>query len=463
MIRTLSALLRGIWLIEKQFAENNIPIVASLINGNKVVFSGNKKDTTNPYFTSEAEWDERGHKPLVAFSPTSGSTVRASRYRSFDEAPEGSLALIPVTGPILKYGGECGEPGSIHMTDWIKQANISSKIAGIICRIDSPGGMVDGTATFADAIKNSTKPTIGFVDDGMMASAAMWIGSACDELYASQKTDTIGSIGVYTTLYDFSERLKMLGVNIHEIYAPQSSEKNKSYMDALKGNDKSIKEELRFICDQFISTIKTNRAGKLNLSAGDPFKGDMYFAEQAMEIGLIDGIKSFDQVVSYLMGMAASGSKKQNTGTSKSTHMFGSNFKKVAALKGKKAEEISAEEITAANAELASEGITGLVLGIDQASVISQLNNELSAANKAKGDLEVQLADSVKKAVDTEASLNKQVTDLQAEVARLGKQAGDKPTDPPKGKEEITGDDKTAENFAGYDHNKKALEDISNL
>jgi ClpP class serine protease len=441
-IRLLSSILRSKWLIEHNFAESQLPLVSGIINGNHINFSSDKP-TANPYFTNVNEYDERGHKPLITIGAV-GSTFQASRWRSFDDAPKGSLAVIPVNGPILKYGGECGEPGTIHMIDWVKQAIASDRISAIIIRIDSPGGMVDGTTTLADAIKNSDKPTIAIIDDGMMASAAMWIGSAADAIYASQKTDMIGSIGVYTTLWDYEERLKMMGVRLHEIYAPESTEKNDDYKQALKGNYKKIETELSFICQEFISTIKSNRADKLNLSAGDPFKGAMYFAEEATKIGLIDGIKSFDQVVYDLMNNtgATTGNKKSTTSNTK--NMFGSNFKKVAALKGKKAEEISAEEIQAANAELVLEGITSVVLGPDLSAKIASLEDQIAVAATEK------------------ENQNKIIADLQAEITRLGKEAGATPTNASKSSE--AAENKAEEQtFESFDHNKKALNEISGI
>jgi len=444
MVRLLSDLLRKPWLINPLFAESQLPLIAALLSGSQVTLASDNKPVTNPYFTNISDYDDYGPKPLITVGANSSGTISASRWRSFDDAPKGSLAVIPVTGPILKYGGECGEPGSVHMMDWVKQASVSDRISGIIIRMDSPGGMVDGTASLADAIKESQKRTVGFIDDGIMASACMWIGSACNEIYASQKTDSAGSIGVYSTLYDFSERLKMLGITLHEIYAPQSTEKNKDYKEALTGNYALIQQDMKFICDQFIATIKTNRAGKLNLSAGDPFKGALYFAEEATAIGLIDGIKSFDQVVNDLLnGSSGSDSTPTKKSNSTSTHMFGNNFKKVAALKGKEASEISTEELQAANAELIIEGITGVVLGPDQTAVVAELESKLV------------------KSTEENANLQKQVDELTAEVARLGKQAGDNPTSATKKEEKAEDPASEVKKFEDYDHNKAALKEVS--
>ena len=79
---------------------------------------------------------------------------------------------------------------------------------------------------------------------------------------------------------------------------PESTEKNGPFIEAMeKDNDKLMEQELSFIAQEFISTVKTNRAGKINLSAGDPFKGKLFYAQEAIEVGLIDKIGSFEVAV----------------------------------------------------------------------------------------------------------------------------------------------------------------------
>ncbi len=76
-------------------------------------------------------------------------------------------------------------------------------IAAIVLQIDSPGGEVSGTQQLADVIKSVQKPVVAFVD-GMMASAALWIGSAADEIIASTPQDIIGSIGTMMSFGDMT-------------------------------------------------------------------------------------------------------------------------------------------------------------------------------------------------------------------------------------------------------------------
>src|SRR6059058_4208514 len=58
--------------------------------------------------------------------------------------------------------------------------------------------------------KNSAKPVVAYIS-GMMASAAMWIGSAAAVRVASSSTDIIGSIGTMAAWNDYSGYLQQLG------------------------------------------------------------------------------------------------------------------------------------------------------------------------------------------------------------------------------------------------------------
>jgi ClpP class serine protease len=214
-----------------------------------------------------------------------------------NEDIEDATVVISIQDAITKHDGWCSF-GSMTMAEMVNKLSASDKVSTLILEIDSPGGMVDGTQTLANSIANSPKKTIAFVNEGMAASAAYWIASSCDEIYVSQKTDTVGSIGVYLTIADFKGYFEKQGLKVHEIYSRLSGEKNKDYKDALEGDYSGYQDKLDFIAKEFIAHVKANRT--IDTSAADPFKGAMFYAEQAMEIGLIDGIKSFDELISYV-------------------------------------------------------------------------------------------------------------------------------------------------------------------
>jgi len=377
--KLLSSILRGHWAIDPRFAQSQMPMVARLIKGDgSVEFKGSRFQAMD----DDEVGENKSLWPLCLVQ-TSAGTVQASRYRSFSEAPAGSIALIPIAGAITKYMGDCGEPGAQLYSSWVNEASAAPNISAIILKIDSPGGMVDGTQTLVDAITNSEKRTIAFIDDGMAASAGYWIASAADEIYASRATDSIGSIGVFCTLYDFTEYLKMEGIVAHQIYAPQSTDKNADYKEAIKGNYELIQAELKVLANTFIKSVKKSRGDKLNLDAGDPFTGKMFFAPEALAIGLIDGIKSFDEVIGV-----ADGSSSSNNSTKKSSSMFGNKFPALTAAIGVAADAHTEESVALINLQLEEKGISGLTIVRDAElqtaqDTIATLTKERDEANTA--------------------------------------------------------------------------------
>jgi signal peptide peptidase SppA len=291
------------WLIDPKFAQNALPLLQSILKGESVQiqrsYAFEEDDRESP------EGEEQATRKVVCLA---AGTLKATRYKSFEDAPEGSIAFLNIAGPVLKYDDGCGGIGTATMADIVKSARVSTKISGLFIKADTPGGMVDGTPTLADEIRkfSAEKPVVTWIHDGMLASAGYWIAAPSDEIIASQKTDTIGSIGVYTTVVDPKGYYDQNGIKVLEIYAPQSTEKNKDYRDAIAGDETAIKENLKFIASQFIKEVKANRKGKLNLDAADPFKGATYIGEEALKIGLIDGIGDFEYAGQRLQALISS-------------------------------------------------------------------------------------------------------------------------------------------------------------
>lgn len=291
---TASAILRGNWLIEPTYAKAQLPIIAQLLEG---------KLTNHQFYakvghaSAGSQADDKMPKRLHSLASQS-NLFSVSPWTSEYRIPQNSIAVADIIGPVLKYGDMCTY-GSVDYNEMMIRLANSERVKGIILNIDGPGGEASGTAQFAQTIRevSKTKPVLGIIQDGMAASASYWIASAVQELYVTQATDYVGSIGAYTTLYDLKGYFEEKGIKIFEIYAPQSVDKNKDYKDAIAGNDTLIKEDLKFLVDDFIKAVKTNRGARLNTADENPFTGKMYKAADAKKIGLIDGIKSLSDVV----------------------------------------------------------------------------------------------------------------------------------------------------------------------
>ena len=262
-IQFLSAILKGNWLIEPNFAFAQGSLIASFIN-------------RQTEFTTEIL------HPLTAFA-VDAKDINGAKFNSsegFKGAPQNSVAVISVKGVLMKEDMVCGPAGTATLGRLIQQADNNPNISAIVLHIDSPGGTVDGTEALGNIIRNTQKPVVAFVD-GLMASAALWIGSAANEIIASTDTDEIGSVGVIMRFADWQPHWEKKGVKFHTVAASTSPEKSKAFDELREGNyDAYIKEVLDPIDKKFMDTIKE----RFPSCEDKHLTGKVFFARDIMDV-----------------------------------------------------------------------------------------------------------------------------------------------------------------------------------
>lgn len=293
--QTASAFLRGGWLIEPSFAKAQLPLIVSMINGTF------RPDQTTAVSKKEASLPRRTH-----FTGIQTDVFKVNPYSSADRLPYNSIVMIDIIGPVLKYGDICSY-GTVQYNDLLIRMGNSDRVKGIVLNIDSPGGQADGTGMITDTIRevSKQKPVLSVIQDGMAASAGMWIAAAGQEIYVTRATSQVGSIGAYCTIADYAGWFEDNGIKLHEIYAPQSIDKNKEYKDALKGDYSLIENELKFLVEDFKSSVRKNRGGRLKMAGEEPFTGKMYSAKEAIKLGLIDGVRPLAGVIKRMEELIA--------------------------------------------------------------------------------------------------------------------------------------------------------------
>ena len=217
---------------------------------------------------------------------------------SYDTAQKGSVAIFSIKGTLLKNGTLCSY-GTEEIAAEINRATQHPNIAAIVLDIDSGGGAVNAVAPLAQAIaraKAAGKPVVASCD--IAASAAYWLASCCNKIVANNDiSSAFGSIGVMCSFVDVKGSYEAKGYKFHEIYADQSANKNEAFTLALQGNYDKIKaESLNPLAISFQDTVKANRPA-LQADAPGVLSGKMFYAREALEIGLIDEIGSLSTAV----------------------------------------------------------------------------------------------------------------------------------------------------------------------
>lgn len=180
----------------------------------------------------------------------------------------------------------------------LRDAFKDEQASGVILRINSPGGSPVQSGYVYDEIQRLKQqrpdfPVYAVIMD-LGASGAYYIAAAADEIFAD-KASLVGSIGVVGSGFGFTETLSKLGIE-RRLY---TAGKNKGFLDPFSPENPEQTEfwqsVLKVTHNQFIAQVKAGRGDRL-ADNPDLFSGLVWSGEQALELGLIDGLASSSQV-----------------------------------------------------------------------------------------------------------------------------------------------------------------------
>lgn len=208
------------------------------------------------------------------------------------------VSVLTVDGPITRNGGYCSY-GSIDHRDMMMRAADHPLCRGHVFIINTPGGSAWAKNDYALAIDyaHSKGQKVIALVDGMCASAGMYLASLCDERYYMNPKDQVGCIGVMAAFYTLPDGAKdeYTDETYHELYDPESFDKNKAYRDiANKDDDKELIKELADLGVEFRADVKKSCPN----AKDEHLKGKVFNAEDVKGI-LMDGQSSFMGVVQH--------------------------------------------------------------------------------------------------------------------------------------------------------------------
>lgn len=232
--------------------------------------------------------------------------AREARRNVAAQASGGGIAVLPMYGIITQRGNMADDisgPGSVstqQFTRALREAINDPMIAQVLIDIDSPGGSVYGCQELADEIyrARATKPIIG-ISNSLAASAAYWIGSQCTEFYCTPSGE-VGSIGVYTAHADYSAMLEEEGVKMTLIQAGEFKTEGNPYGPLTDEAKAAIQKSVDGYYATFTQSVSRGRACPIANVRDNMGKGRCLSASDALAVGMIDGIATFDEVVAKM-------------------------------------------------------------------------------------------------------------------------------------------------------------------
>jgi protease-4 len=262
----------------------------------------------------EPSW-ERATLEKLAFATLNEQRV-ARRWRTFIRLSW--LLLVAVT---LWYGlaqhEPVGDPSTAHTAVVEIKGEIASGVdasaevvvaamrsaledsgsQALVLVINSPGGSPVQAGIINDEITRlrakHNKPIYVVVEESC-ASAAYYIAAAADKIYVD-KASIVGSIGVLMDGFGFTGLMSKLGVERRLMTAGA----NKGFLDPFSPQTPTqrafAQTMLNQIHQQFIAAVKKGRGERLKESP-DMFTGLFWTGQQAVEMGLADGLGTLDSV-----------------------------------------------------------------------------------------------------------------------------------------------------------------------
>jgi signal peptide peptidase SppA len=218
---------------------------------------------------------------------------------------ENGVAVIDLVGVISKRMNLFSEISGGVSTQ-LAAADFRAALAdgeahSILLNVESPGGNVDGVEELSRTIREAraNKPVVALAD-GLMASAAYWIGSGAEAIYATSRTARVGSIGVIATHVDQSQWDAERGLKYTHITAGKYKGAASSH-EPLTEEGRSILQELvDSIYQTFVQDVAVNRGVSPAFVLENMADAKIFIGQAAVDAGLVDGIRTREQVIEDL-------------------------------------------------------------------------------------------------------------------------------------------------------------------
>jgi signal peptide peptidase SppA len=216
------------------------------------------------------------------------------------------IGIIDLHGPLMRQPDLIsallfGATDMNEVTDAIQEALQRDDVQSILIDINSPGGTVNGTPELAQAVSDAAKlkTTYAFTA-GQMCSAAYWIASQCDAIYATPSA-RVGSIGVMLPFIDSTEKFRSEGLKV-EVFAAGKFKGMATPGVPLSEEQRAlIQSDIEEIAAEFKTAVLA-RGRKIPDSA---MEGQSFSARNAQRLNLAGMVKSRDEVLARLRLMNA--------------------------------------------------------------------------------------------------------------------------------------------------------------
>jgi len=219
---------------------------------------------------------------------------------------EDGVGIIRLHGPLMRDPDLIstllfGATDINQVADAVRQAADSKEVKSILLDIDSPGGTVNGTPELAQVVADASKlKTIYAFSAGQMCSAAYWVASQCQAVYASPSA-RVGSIGVMLPFIDSAEKFRSQGLKV-EVFAAGKFKGMGTPGVPLSEEQRAL---LQADVEEIAADFKEAVLARGRRIPDEAMEGQSFSARKAQRYNLAGVVRGRDEVMARLRSVAA--------------------------------------------------------------------------------------------------------------------------------------------------------------
>lgn len=201
-----------------------------------------------------------------------------------------SIALVSVSGPILDIG---------PTLEWLHKISHSSRVKGILLRIDSPGGGAAASQELYSALKEleASRP-VAVSMGSTAASGGVMVAMAGTRIFANASTVT-GSIGVRMDIPQLGALMEKIGIGQETLTTAPYKDAGSPLKPLTPEQRAYFKEVLDDMHAQFVDIVAFGRDMPREKAAALA-DGRIFTGREALRLGLVDELGGQDAALRWL-------------------------------------------------------------------------------------------------------------------------------------------------------------------
>ena len=210
-----------------------------------------------------------------------------------------AIGVVTVAGEIVDGEAGPGTAGGDRIAALLDEA-LSQDFAGLVVRVDSPGGSVMASEAIRDAVLRHKAKDIPIAVSmaNVAASGGYWVSTPADRIFAEPETIT-GSIGIFAVVPTFENLAAEYGVNADGVATTPLSGQPDLVAGFTPEVDAILQSSIEDGYRDFLTRV--SEARNLSLERVDTIaQGRVWDGGTARQIGLVDQYGGLDDALAWV-------------------------------------------------------------------------------------------------------------------------------------------------------------------